>query len=114
MADILIRGMEMPESCRQCRISFEVGIGEYLCQLCTDPNPCVEGGEFWRECGADGINTRPDWCPLIALPDGHGRLIDADKLMKHYAWWGECEQKDLFDSIVEQQDTIVPAEKEDT
>lgn len=36
-----------------------------------------------------------------------GRLIDADKLKAHYAWWGETDEKRrLFDEIVDQQPTI--------
>lgn len=42
----------------------------------------------------------------------HGRLIDADKLKNHYAWWGEgggsgLEQKKTFDTIVDLQPTII-------
>lgn len=33
------------------------------------------------------------------------RLIDADKLKKHYSWWKNDKQK-LFDTIVDQQETI--------
>ena len=33
------------------------------------------------------------------------RLIDADKLKKHYAWWEDDRQK-LFDEIVDQQPTV--------
>lgn len=39
-----------------------------------------------------------------------GRLIDADKLKAHYAWW-ECpgeinEEKRLFDEVIDQQATV--------
>lgn len=38
------------------------------------------------------------------------RLIDADALKAHYAWWADTEsgreRKELFDSIVDQQPTI--------
>lgn len=35
------------------------------------------------------------------------RLIDADKLKAHYAWWGEeNENKRLFDSVVDAQPTV--------
>ena len=31
------------------------------------------------------------------------KYIDKDKLMKHYAWWGDDnEQKKVFDEIIEQ------------
>ena len=33
------------------------------------------------------------------------RLIDADKLKAHYAWWND-EQKEIFDSIIDQQPTV--------
>lgn len=33
------------------------------------------------------------------------RLIDADALKKHYAWWKDDRQK-LFDSIVDSQPTV--------
>ena len=33
------------------------------------------------------------------------RLIDADKLKKHYTWWGG-EEKEMFDTIVDMQPTI--------
>lgn len=33
------------------------------------------------------------------------RLIDADKLKQHYAWWND-ENKELFDIIVDAQPTV--------
>lgn len=75
---VLIKGMEMPENCKECRISFDIG-QEWLCQLCTDSNPIAEGAEFWRECGDGSDEHRPDWCPLIPVPP-HGRLGDLDEL----------------------------------
>ena len=42
------------------------------------------------------------------------RLIDADALKLHYAWWGDTEsgreRKELFDEIVDQQPTIIQNE----
>ena len=35
------------------------------------------------------------------------RLIDADKLKQHYAWWND-ENKELFDIIVDAQPTVEP------
>lgn len=34
-----------------------------------------------------------------------GRLIDADKLKEHYAWWNN-EEKKIFDEIVDLQPTV--------
>ena len=60
--------MEMPEGCWDC--------------------PCVNGE--YGYCQADkeerqieDPNERPSWCPIVcALPEGHGRLVDADALME--------------------------------
>ena len=35
-----------------------------------------------------------------------GKLIDAEKLKKHYAWWDDDERRTLFDQIVDAQPTI--------
>jgi hypothetical protein len=35
-----------------------------------------------------------------------GRLIDAEKLKKHYAWWEDDERRTLFDQIVDAQPTV--------
>lgn len=38
------------------------------------------------------------------------RLIDADVLKKHYAWWNN-EEKEIFDAIVDAQPTAFDVEK---
>jgi hypothetical protein len=40
-----------------------------------------------------------------------GRIIDADRLKRHYAWWNNDEQR-TFDSIVDAQPTVeaIPVE----
>ena len=35
------------------------------------------------------------------------RLIDAEKLKSHFAWWND-ENKDIFNSIIDQQPTVEP------
>lgn len=45
------------------------------------------------------------------------RLIDADKLKEHYAWWAldpEAKKtKELFDTIIDLQPTVAEVEDED-
>ena len=58
----------------------------------------------------------PSWCPIICqLPEGHGRLVDADKLaddMKaRKAFFGRMSDPQC---LVEDARTIVPAERSET
>lgn len=55
---ILIKGMEMPTSCSDCKIRLSVGC-----------------------CGNLPQNTRMPNCPLVSVPP-HGDLIDRDALIK--------------------------------
>ena len=92
MADILIRGMKMPTQCGNCPIS-------------TNTRRCTI---LWREFG--NPSKRLEDCPLIPLPEGHGKLGDLDSLyqalMRHEftmsAW-------DMLE-VIANAETIVPAE----
>lgn len=73
---ILIKGMEMPKRCEDCRA------------ICSHT-------EGWR-CGLVSPTTRPMTftelyknCPLVEIPK-HGRLIDADDVLTQTRH-GECE-----------------------
>lgn len=63
---VLIKGMDMPKSCSSCQLRFYDGD--------TDCCPFVGDSVFQYQ--------RSDDCPLVTVPD-HGRLIDADALMRH-------------------------------
>ena len=56
----------MPKCCRECRI-MRVDLKCYCGK--------TVGQKEWKS------ETRPDWCPLVALPDKHGRLGDLDALI---------------------------------
>lgn len=67
-------------------------------------------------------NGRPDWCPLIEVPEPHGRLIDAEQLketLDYYireAGWGDEINKALTwvkDEFINSEPTIIPASEED-
>ena len=68
---ILIRGMEMPKKCGQCKLFH----AEY-------PMYCM-AVKGYRTVGAPYGMPRPDWCPIVEVKEPHGRLIDADKLNIH-------------------------------
>lgn len=66
MADIVIRGMEMPKNCFLCRFFRDVQDYDGTFGCCVAAN---------KE-----INLKFDGCPLVPLPAGHGRLGDLDVL----------------------------------
>lgn len=59
---ILIRDMEMPQKCGQCKLFHA-----------EHPMYCT-ASEGHRTVGAPYGMPRPDWCPLVEIPP-HGRLI---------------------------------------
>ena len=68
---ILIKGMEMPKNCMDCPMNYD----SIDCVLVFDISLRDKDNEFMYE------DKRHPKCPLIELPS-HGRLIDADALMK--------------------------------
>jgi hypothetical protein len=46
------------------------------------------------------LNATPDWCPLVEVPEPHGRLIDADATMKQ---WGLNNATKYGNKTAEQQ-----------
>lgn len=63
---VLIKGMKMPEKCGSCDL-FHVELPMH----CT----VVKGH---KTVGAPYGMPRPEWCPLVDLPEHHGRLFDQD------------------------------------
>ena len=95
---VLIRGMDMPENCETCAYQTK------------------------GACFASGVNKgtitirridkdRPDWCPLVALPEKHGDLIDRNKLIENKF------KNDIsyaaFVNLVKRQVAVVKAEGEE-
>ena len=72
---VIVKGMEMPENCMSCPFP-SVGVDWYYCYC-----PGVDGKAYDFEQS----KTVPDDCPLIALPDKHGRLVDADAMCNDLA-----------------------------
>lgn len=80
---VLIKGMQIPENCMKCGL---------MCAL--------------RHFNILNDN-RPDGCPLIELPEHHGRLIDADDMRN---LWAGCSINGSILPLLDARPTIVEAE----
>jgi hypothetical protein len=69
---VLVKGMKMPENCIKCPLQF--GGWCYVSPPEIDERVAPTVDEAWEQ-------GKPDWCPLVALPDKHGRLVDADAIV---------------------------------
>lgn len=101
------------------------------------PKNCDDGcwGSLSGECpwcdSIDGykmVGNRPPNCPIIAvLPEGHGRLVDADEIqreMYHGAFETDTDMQKwdsgcwirykMFENTIGDVPTIVPAERSET
>jgi len=71
---ILIKGMEMPENCSKCGFLKEKTFLQSMWNEVHDGWMCSitkDSIELYEEPPID--------CPLVELPEKHGRLIDADR-----------------------------------
>lgn len=80
---VLIKGIEMPKNCHECCFCSGYMTGQarilgYVCLASLEKENSVRGRRKIEELCFLCI---PDWCPLVEIPEKHGRLIDADKLM---------------------------------
>lgn len=87
---------EIPKSCDDCDINIKYQ---------------RFGIEIW--CPFLGWYADPDKCPILCqLPEGHGRLIDADEFLKR-AIGTKCFRGDyllMLQELVGESTTIVPAD----
>ena len=62
---VLIKGMEMPKSCDDCRLNNGIS--------------CYAVPEYTEDGVVGRTDDRPEWCPLVPVPP-HGRLIDESEI----------------------------------
>lgn len=104
MSECVVR-MEMPKSC-PCEFAggYDIPLpcfaGHGIPKRCKEFDECVEKG------------TKPDWCPIVcSLPEGHGRLIDADKLKAKKYHSDITNENAVAVAEIDWAETIVPAER---
>ena len=79
MAEILIKGMEMPKECADCRLFAVKKLYNGFTDMFEEHAFCTANHSIqFNDFDIDSIR-HPD-CPLKEIPT-HGRLIDADILL---------------------------------
>lgn len=102
MSECVVR-MEMPGRC-------------YECDLADGVTCMATGGVYGREVPKmTWIKRRPDWCPIICqLPEGHGRLVDAEKLKTKKYHSDITHENAVAVAEIDWAETVVPAERSET
>ena len=99
---VLVKGMKMPENCRECPFeNYYSDTGKTVCMASLR----VLAIGF----GIISFDGRHSSCPLVALPDKHGRLVDADALCEDLLGrWSvaETRKEDLIKAVM--ADVVTP------
>lgn len=100
MNSVLIRGMEMPQKCGQCKLFHA-----------EHPMYCI-AVEGHRTVGAPYGMPRPDWCPLVEVKTPHDDLVDRGWVrdsINHSCW---IEHNDYLEAIeiIDDAPTIIEPE----
>ena len=99
---VLIRGMEMPKSCKECQVSFGYGNDVY-CPFLFEPCDAIEDELMWKECPKEGKLAD---CPLVEIPP-HGRLIDADAFDERVRVAGGMSEEELTEDFKDGVQTVL-------
>lgn len=110
---IYMPNMEMPKTCVQCDLKI------YDPEIRWDENGNEQIGAWVCKRTREIIwNTqRGENCPLVPLPEGHGRLVDAERFRVILCRLKERQNDDVAThalnwaiECLDKMDTIVPAE----
>jgi len=103
---VLVKGIEIPESC----IYLDEKANTKFCFFCNhDDTPFCA----YRGAGLGLEGERPDWCPLIEVPEPHGDLIDRDALEADICpeWNGLYVPDDAYsEKLIRNAPTVIEAE----
>ena len=103
---VLIKGMKMPTICDECDFCHWSNIHQTgICDRCGDEPVCPDYSTDYKR-------TRARFCPLVELPEKHGRLIDErvayDKIAEQEG--GYYMDMDGVDMGLSETPTIIEAE----
>lgn len=110
---VLIKNMDMPESCDKCALCVN-GF--------TDDAPmyeCTASGNDMTSVLVDDhgkpFDFRPDWCPLVEIKTLNGDLIGRDKLIQDFIdsdldHLPRDDWKEIL-GIIKEADTVISVER---
>ena len=109
----------MPKDCPHCEFA---AIG-YASPMSSDCTLYCRAVDKFKDCATEILkdkpyevishyNDRPDWCPLVPLPKGHGRIVDAAEILEkaNNSPWFDGDVSELGLLLGNEVTTIVPAE----
>ena len=107
MSGVYIPGMEMPKSCYECPFFVKSSSPKY---------PFVDCKIIGQLGDVFNAISIPIDCPLVSVPD-HGRLIDADNLLKSVGSYDPIKWTDEYGQVVllvniNNEPTIIQADKD--
>lgn len=100
---VVIKGMQMPTSCYYCGLTDTSFIN---CQAFSQ----------YKLLEDDCEERRPDWCPLVELPEHHGRLIDENEVRIVMNWLLTQPQRPTWNdtyNAIQEMNAVIEAEGAD-
>lgn len=98
---VLIKGMQIPDNCDVCPFSDWSNLHQTSCCKLKEYEP------GFQDYSIAYRTQRSNICPLVELPEHHGRLIDADE-MKNL--WTGCSISGSISPLLDARPTVVEAE----
>lgn len=104
---VYIKGMEMPAMCSECDFCGGLILPDNI-YTCDCPSEKIHGKNITRAIEED---CRHPNCPLIEVPEPHGRLGDLDELKTAFPC-GESIRTESVRATIDHMPTIIQASTE--
>ena len=97
---IIVKNMQMPKNCAECPVALS---GKY-CRINKTHTTYIK------------LPIRPDHCPLVELPEKHGRLIEEKEIRTVMNWLLTQPQRPTWNDLyhaIQEMNAIIEAEGAD-
>lgn len=81
---VLIKGMKMPDCCNNCEFHWKEDVSFEIMHQCQLKTGYIDDAD---------IHGFPYDCPLVEIPEKHGRLFDTDEVVKCLKELPDCNEK---------------------